>query len=41
MNVNNTETWIGNIAQVMFYNRSLSSAEINQIYNTQKKRYGL
>lgn len=41
MNLNNTETWIGNIAQVMFYNRSLSSAEITQIYNTQKKRYGL
>jgi hypothetical protein len=41
MNVNNTETWIGNIAQVMFYNRSLSAAEIRQIYNTQKKRYGL
>jgi len=35
------EDWIGNIAQVMFYNRSLSAAEIRQIYNTQKKRYGL
>jgi hypothetical protein len=35
------ENWIGNIAQVMFYNRSLPSSEISQIYNTQKKRYGL
>ena len=35
------EDWIGNIAQVMFYNRSLSGSEIQQIYNTQKKRYGL
>jgi hypothetical protein len=35
------EDWIGNISQVMFYNRSLSAAEIKQIYNTQKKRYGL
>jgi hypothetical protein len=35
------EDWIGNISQVMFYNRSLSAAEIKQIYNSQKKRYGL
>jgi hypothetical protein len=35
------ENWIGNISQVMFYNRSLSAAEIKQIYNTQKNRYGL
>ena len=35
------EDWIGNISQVMFYNRALSSAEIVQIYNSQKKRYGL
>lgn len=35
------EDWIGNIAQVMFYNRALSGTEILQIYNTQKKRYGL
>lgn len=35
------EDWIGNIAQVMFYNRALTSAEITTIYNSQKKRYGL
>ena len=35
------ENWIGNISQVMFYTRALSNAEIIQIYNTQKKRYGL
>jgi hypothetical protein len=35
------ENWIGNIAQVMFYNRALSGSEILQIYNSQKKRYGL
>ena len=36
-----SEDWIGNIAQVMFYNRALTGDEILQIYNTQKKRYGL
>jgi len=35
------ENWIGNIAQVMFYNRALSAVEIAQIYNAQKSRYGL
>jgi hypothetical protein len=35
------EDWIGNISQVMFYNRSLSITEIKQIYNAQKSRYGL
>jgi hypothetical protein len=35
------EDWIGNIAQVMFYNRSLSSDEIKNIYLSQKSRYGL
>ena len=31
----------GNISQVHIYNRSLSSAEISQIYNATKGRYGL
>jgi hypothetical protein len=35
------EDWIGNIAQVLFYNRALSGGEILQIYNSQKSRYGL
>jgi len=30
-----------NIAQVQFYNRALSAAEIKQNYNASKKRYGL
>lgn len=34
------EDWIGNISQVMFYNRALLASEISQIYNSQKKRYG-
>lgn len=35
------EDWIGNISQVLFYNRALNSNEIKQIYNSQKNRYGL
>jgi hypothetical protein len=39
--VGSNEDWIGNISQVLFYNRALSNAEINQIYLSQKSRYGL
>jgi hypothetical protein len=35
------EDWIGNIGQVLFYNRALSAEEVKQIYNSQKSRYGL
>jgi hypothetical protein len=31
----------GNIAQTLFYNRSLSSAEVSQNYNATKTRFGL
>ena len=31
----------GNIAQTLFYNRSLSSAEVSQNYNALKSRFGL
>lgn len=35
------EFWVGNIAQVLVYNRSLSAGEVLQNYNAHKSRYGL
>lgn len=34
-------TWNGRYGNCMIYNRNLSSTEITQIYNIQKKRFGL
>lgn len=39
--VTGAEKWTGNIAQVLVYNRALSSNEISNIYNSTKGRYGL
>jgi hypothetical protein len=36
-----SEKFIGRIAQVLFYNKELTAAEIRQIYHATKKRYGL
>jgi hypothetical protein len=36
-----TEKFTGRIAQVLFYNKELTPAEIKQIYHATKKRYGL
>ncbi len=36
-----TEKFIGRIAQVFFYNKELTIAEIKQNYHATKKRYGL
>ena len=36
----NREYWQGRIAQVLFYNKKLSAAEIKQNYNATKRRYG-
>jgi hypothetical protein len=38
-NVNNSEYWQGDVAQVQIYNRALSAAEIQQNYNAFKGRY--
>ena len=38
-NVNNSEYWKGDVAQVQIYNRALSAAEIQQNYNAFKGRY--
>jgi uncharacterized delta-60 repeat protein len=38
-NVNNSEYWKGDVAQVQIYNRALSAAEIQQNYNAFKSRY--
>jgi uncharacterized delta-60 repeat protein len=38
-NVNNSEYWKGDVAQVQIYNRALSAAEIQQNYNALKGRY--
>jgi len=38
---NNTENWDGNIASFKIYNRTLSTLEIQQNYNTLKNRFGL
>ena len=35
------EYWQGRIAQVLFYNKKLTAAEIKQNYNATKRRYGL
>jgi hypothetical protein len=37
--INNTQFFIGNIAQVSIYNRALSADEIQQNYNSLKDRY--
>jgi hypothetical protein len=37
---NNNEWWQGRIAQVLFYNKKLTAAEIKQNYNATKSRYG-
>ena len=37
----NTYAYLGNIANVSFYNRALSAAEITQNFNALKHRYGL
>ena len=37
----NREWWQGRIAQVLFYNKKLTAAEIKQNYNATKRRYGL
>jgi K+-transporting ATPase c subunit len=37
----NREWWNGRIAQVLFYNKKLTAAEIKQNYNATKRRYGL
>jgi hypothetical protein len=37
--VNGSEYWEGNIAQVSIYNRALTAAEITQNYNALKRRY--
>ncbi len=36
----NREFWNGRIAQVLFYNKKLTAAEIKQNYNATKSRYG-
>ena len=36
----NREFWNGRIAQVLFYNKKLTAAEIKQNYNATKRRYG-
>jgi hypothetical protein len=36
-----TETWNGNISNVMWYNRALSAAEIRQNYYATRSRYGI
>jgi hypothetical protein len=36
-----TEKFTGRIAQVLFYNKELTAAEIRQNYHATKKRYGL
>jgi hypothetical protein len=38
-NVNNSEYWKGDVAQVQIYNRALSAEEIKQNYNAFKGRY--
>lgn len=35
------EKWQGRIAQVLFYNKKLTAAEIKQNYNATKRRYGM
>jgi len=37
----NREWWQGRIAQVLFYNKKLTAAEIKQNYNATKRRYGM
>ena len=39
--VNSTEYWNGNIAQVSIYNRALSAVEISQNFNALRGRYGI
>jgi hypothetical protein len=39
--VNSTEYWNGNIAQVSIYNRALSAAEVSQNFNALRGRYGI
>ena len=39
--INNTQFFIGNIAQVSIYNRALTATEIQQNYNALKGRFGL
>ncbi len=40
-NTSGTEPFLGNIYQILVYNRGLSTAEILANYNAQKSRYGL
>ena len=37
----NREFWQGRIAQILFYNKKLSAAEIKQNFNASKRRYGM
>jgi hypothetical protein len=39
--VNTGEYWNGNIAQVSIYNRALSAAEIRQLFNATRGRFGI